>query len=621
MKTKMFQKILSVLAAATMTAAVLPMAMAAETKGVWETVVMNDFESESDCNSLGNSDVAGYKYSVEQNTIPLFVSEGSSSAKITVADDMTATDVLVYNYRGFKIPEGKIVMGYEFDAFSPNGISGSFYAYAKNPDGKYQNYAFKTSGMPTAGRTVPAGEWTTLHFDAMGSTALTAIYWMGIAPGETLYVDNMKVIFAEPDADGNLVVDDMDYFEGRWGEGLYCTGNDLWNLSVNTDEQYIKEGDGSIKVEFTGTTGENYTLFSQYYKADNVGGLKFPQIPGYEATSWSFWLYNEGANVVYAPGKNHYGVHGKFEQAKTTITEDGWHYISCADLSTVYNFIFGCTKVGNIYIDAVTVNYKKTEGNDIIIDDCEYPTSTFWKSKQTPNMFATYPDYVKGGLESIDTRSDAGGTKWLFAENNAFPIPQKEGKSLKSLGIWVYNTVASDKDILDMYINVGAKDPINVRKSLNFTGWTYWEIPQAGNKPFESIYGLWHNNSVGQTRTLYLDNLTAHYEDNFVLGASTLSNNDGALNIAAIEAGDVLKHTITAKKIDSAIYEYKMYIATFDGDGRLTGAAIDDAYFASTDTGDLSADVKLTVAENQEVAEVRGYVWTNGQAPVQTIIK
>jgi len=366
-------------------------------------------------------------------------------------------------------------------------------------------------------------------------------------------------------------------------------------------------------------------MFSRYYHSTNVGGLLIPQIPGYKATSFSFWVYNVDAEITYVNGGS-----------KPKITTPGWNYINqnLGAKTKITEFIFSCQKPGTVYIDAVTVQYEVDDDYHVLLDGCDYPNGTRFIRYTKVDGAGGYNAYSSEDLVKFGTGSIGGilanGKQYWFWTNNTtvgkeydyLYLPTKEGKTLTSVSMWVYNAVAATdaSDNMQVYFGKNAENRDGVSIPLDFTGWKKIVIPVT-NPQWKRLDLILFNNKTGVNRHVAFDYIMAEFEDNFKLGASTLSNNDGALDLSDIQAGDILKHTVTAKKLDSAVYEYKMYIATFDGDGRLTGAAIDEAYFASTDTGDLSADVKLTVAENQEVAEVRGYVWTNGQAPVQTIIK
>lgn len=362
MEMKFLKKLTSIVAAVCVVSTMVPIVLAIEEER--ETrVLMNSFETENDMRNFSNLDYNCL--TIEQTDDLDYVTEGDYAAKITITD--TGVPWL-WNYAGFHQIPGKAVVAIEMDVYSSTGITGGLYLTGETTaatGSKYMNDMMgwnKPNDNTTLikGATVVAGEKKTLRFEFIDGGKLLQILMSNPQVGEILYIDNLTVVFAAIDAAGNVCVDSMENVEQLWGTGLYAKGS-TYNISQNTDMQYVKEGTGSLKLESTvRETGGNYALWNMAYNSSQ-GAVKIPYYEGYTPTSFGFWVYNDtGADIRFFMGSQYQDVSKTpgWKYLAFTVNHAGGSIENYAN-RTIGSVIAKTYVAGTVYIDGFTVNYEE----------------------------------------------------------------------------------------------------------------------------------------------------------------------------------------------------------------------------------------------------------------------
>lgn len=326
--------------------------------------------------------------SVEWNDEPDYINEGEGSLKCTVDHAVARTNSIrrasISFYKDVAAPEeGKAVKALVMDVYAEDAAVGNalFLNYVGENGtkgsvavaGGWNSGSSVESQVVRCARRVLEDGWNTVSFDITNATRISDIQWVGEfnsaekeAYDETvIYLDNVRIVYQ----DVNGVMDSFDKYNDDWyGPNDSIDGANIFNLSQNTDLDYIKEGSGSLKV--TATKAANTTAFRSVlfngWKDGTFGGKLIPNIEGYTPESFSMWVYNDTGNKISL-----FFLDTNMVADGAAIGVQGWRKVEFPLNGKTALFAFNITtqSAGDIYFDDLRVNYRKIEESEAISDE------------------------------------------------------------------------------------------------------------------------------------------------------------------------------------------------------------------------------------------------------------
>lgn len=549
---------------------------------------------------------------------PDYTADGVASAKIEWVSTILNSDGSVsknvqIQLASNEIPklQGKTVRSVSVDVFVPeeleNGdenpaVGSKLYGYGVTADGLEMN-GFYDKSSP---RELITGEWQTVTFDVTNCITFPFMIWEVVSEnpiGSTIYLDNLILYYHTPTS----VFDSFENYKEDWKAGGYP-------LSQNTDSVYVKDGNGSLKIDGTSKTGEDYVLRSTLLNVPNVRGRQIPQIKGYTAKTFGFWAYSDTAAGYFKPlgsESRQYVKAGEWTYLSWNIPASNgtWNW-------TVDHFgqmVLNVTTAGNIYIDAMSIGYQND--SETVLDGFE---SFLWTSGGCYGASGyglnTDQNYVKDGNGSgkfvIPAKKGFDDGEYVYT-NNGFGVnvpSAPEGKVLKKIGMWVYGTNTEGTylrptlrtDTNNFYRPFGNID-------LNFEGWKY--IEAEVDSKVTKFYNIQIQNTTDTDSIFYIDKISAVYEDLAVL-STQLKNGDAELDLQYVEAGDIIKYEVMLNKTTEMNYPVLVLIGGYDADGALIKART--ATVGKDENGEIIKSAAINIASSEEAAgldSVRGFVF------------
>ena len=495
---------------------------------------------------------------------------------------------------------GKAVKEVSFDIYADEYTAGStVYGYALAGTKEVNGYYNMLEP-----RTLVEG-WQTVHFDTTNCDSFPYMVWECDSTEGSIYIDNICVYYQDPDG----VFDSFENYSNDWVKGSYT-------ISQNTDKNYVKDGNGSLKVDCV-TKGEAYFLKSRFLNLPKIYGKAVPEFNGYTPSTYGFWVYNVDANVTF--------VSQSTSTKKHTITEPGWHYVSWSftDDTTNWNntkshisqWIMSCSKAGTIYIDAMKIGY--TNNSETVLDTFE--TNKWDKDHGTKYIsMNTNEAYVKEGVSSAKVTIPAGkvydATQSTYTSwEKGLILPEaEEGKVLKYVGMWIYGTgtdglslqlaTRQGSDYKEKYIRTS---PV----AVNWTGWKYVKFDVSAVNA-TAIGAIRFENTGSTEAVCYLDKMMAEFvnADSDVY-SNKLKNGEFDLDMSDVLVGDVLKYDVTMNRTAEMISP-AVIIVGFDAEGHLIKCNISN--IDASQTGVIDKSATLTIDSDYEkdiITTVKGFVW------------
>jgi hypothetical protein len=331
-----------------------------------DSIVLADFDSPA----MVTSDPTGAGTNLASiNTDPQFVSEGSQSLKLDFTGLMGPSDP------GFvvQLPQPVDIKGYQvlaMDVFIPDTSidTTSWYQFLPHPTTASPTDASLTSDTFYGPGNMHAG-WNHLIWNLKKGTdtKVTRLAFgidSGAAYNGPVYADNIRVYkgnFAGLQPDEKLIMG----FDKPTDSSLFTTLGNTVSASVNTDQQFISQGTGSLKVDLTGQPS-GWLANTDVARADDWGTtidaskatalhLDFFIPPGsYTATNYQelgFGVVGDGGEVW---GLSHgvENVLGQWITLEIPLTPD-----QAAMLTNVKGMFFitnsGSAWTGPIYVDGL----------------------------------------------------------------------------------------------------------------------------------------------------------------------------------------------------------------------------------------------------------------------------
>ncbi len=422
--------------------------------------------------------------SVNEN--PEFVREGTGSLAVR---RVATGQALIRCDDEFFFPkaEGKVIRSlsvwvYSDDAQGDLGILGRVGTESINTDNT------------EAKKTIVPG-WQHWVFDVTQFDKMDLFVWNSSTSAEgTLYFDDMRITYSDP-------AQPLDSFEQDYAEN-WNTPTSVYAVSENTDKQYIKDGNISLKVDCTAVNGESYVLLSKYAAMKQLEGARIPEFPGYAKRVFGYWVYNVDAQGVFVVGER-----------KLKMTEPGWHYFKfdAQDRIGVPSVIFQCDQPGTFYLDALTVEYDDLSAT--VLDRLE--SSSGWNGTKPEYLQIVDPDgiYAKEGLTSAKVTLPAGlGETGLHRsdwKNNGLAIPQKADQKLSQVGLWVYGCGDPAVKIKLGLRDLAGEDVDTASVPIDWEGWKF--ITFDASPSIGYVYQFIVENKSDAEQIIYIDAVEAIY--------------------------------------------------------------------------------------------------------------
>ena len=419
------------------------------------------------------------------NADPEFIREGTGSLAVKRT---AAGPGMIRGNQIFPESEGRVIRSLSVWVYSDGadgtvGILGTVGASNVNTDNS------------DAKKTIVPG-WQQWFFDVTQFDKLDLFIWRSDTPGGTLYFDDMRITYSQR-------TEPLDSFENYTQNWKAHTAE--YAVSENTDAQFVKDGDVSLKVVCGSQKGESHLLLSKNWNlGEGDKGMRIPEFSGYAKNTIGFWVYNQDAEGVFVLGER-----------KLPMREQGWHYFKydARNLNSMFSIIFQCTKPGTFYLDALTVEYDDLSAT--VLDRLE-ATSAWNGTKPEYLQIVDGGMFAKEGLTSAKITLPAGlketGIHRSDWKTNGLPVPQKAEQVISQVGMWVYGCGDPGVTLKLGLRDITGKDASTAAVSIDWEGWKFVTFDVGRRTGF--VYQFIVKNTSDAEKVFYIDNVEAIYVPN-----------------------------------------------------------------------------------------------------------
>ena len=263
-------------------------------------------------------------------------------------------------------PSGKIAKRILFDVYVDDNLATN-YLFAEHraqlADKKIvavQGSAFVKEStqrqfVKGAERTLSNG-WNTVSFDITNGVKFDYLFWRADfnsdaksdVESSVIYIDNVRIVYE----DMNSPMESLDNLDDCYGPNDSIDGANFYNLSLNTNPDYITEGTGSMCVNVTsaGKTKNTNAIRTSNYSNNAFYGEVIPYFEEAPAKNLYIDVYNDtGSEAIITWDGEQY----------TLKEKNGWNKVKFPinGHEAVMQFAIYAPGGGNLYFDNMTVEY------------------------------------------------------------------------------------------------------------------------------------------------------------------------------------------------------------------------------------------------------------------------